>query len=541
MAVIGGVAAVVVGASGFGVYALVGEEQPGRGSVSTAGGGEQPEAVETGPPSAAEVRKVAGKFLDAWSAGDARRAAALTDDETTAREALTAFHEDAAVTEIALTPGKPKGGEMPFEAEAQIAYEEETAAWAYDGALEVVRDKTTGDAVVHWEPSVLHPELEDGQTIETGEAGAPPIKAVDRNGVELTKEEHPALGGILADLRERYGDEAGGEPGIETRILDAEGEETGTTLLTLSEGEAGTLETTLDLGAQQAAESAIADKDKAAVVAVKPSTGEILAVAYTPAPGFNTALQGLYAPGSTMKVVTGAMLMDKGLASPSAAHPCPKEFEYGNWPFHNDNYFEIKNGTFAQSFARSCNTAFISQAPELEDDSLTNYARDVFGLGLTWQTGTTTMDGRVPVQSDAQMGASLIGQGGVRMNPLNMASVSATAKSGVFRQPYIVSPEVDGRTLTTAPRTMKPETASGLRQLMHLTAVSGTAAVPMSGMSGDFGAKTGSAEVMGQKKPNAWFTAYSGDIAAAAVVPAVGHGGEHAGPVVRKVLDAYSG
>ena len=47
----------------------------------------------------------------------------------------------------------------------------------------------------------------------------------------------------------------------------------------------------------------------------------------------------------------------------------------------------------------------------------------------------------------------------------------------------------------------------------------------MAGVSGDIGAKTGSAEVDGQKKPNAWFTAYRDDLAAAAVVPASGHGG----------------
>ena len=53
---------------------------------------------------------------------------------------------------------------------------------------------------------------------------------------------------------------------------------------------------------------------------------------------------------------------------------------------------------------------------------------------------------------------------------------------------------------------------------MQLTAASGTAAEAMAGLSGDVGAKTGSAEVDGQKKPNAWFTAYRGDLAAAAVV-----------------------
>ena len=130
------------------------------------------------------------------------------------------------------------------------------------------------------------------------------------------------------------------------------------------------------------------------------------------------------------------------------------------------------------------------------------------------------------------MAASLIGQGGVRMNPLNMASVSATVKSGTFKQPYLVAPRVDNRTLATASRTMSGATLSQLRELMHYTAAYGTAAEAMSGISGDFGAKTGSAEVDGQKKPNGWFTAYRGDLAAAGVVQAGGHGGDTAGPLV---------
>ncbi len=85
---------------------------------------------------------------------------------------------------------------------------------------------------------------------------------------------------------------------------------------------------------------------------------------------------------------------------------------------------------------------------------------------------------------------------------------------------------------------MSSQTAANLRQLMHITAVSGTATKPMAGLSGEFGAKTGSAEVGGQDKPNAWFTAYHDDVAAAAVVPASGHGNENAGPVVRAIFDA---
>lgn len=85
---------------------------------------------------------------------------------------------------------------------------------------------------------------------------------------------------------------------------------------------------------------------------------------------------------------------------------------------------------------------------------------------------------------------------------------------------------------------MKPSTLSGLKSLMKLTATSGTAAEAMAGVSGDIGAKTGSAEVDNQKKPNAWFSAYRDDVAAAAVVPASGHGGSNAGPLVRAILTA---
>ncbi|MGW7516649.1 penicillin-binding transpeptidase domain-containing protein [Streptomyces sp. NPDC054796] len=540
MAVIGGVAAAIVGATGFGVYALVGSDDKsgggGEGSVSADGkpGGE----VKTGPPSSAEVRTTAEKFLKAWAVGNTKSAAQLTDDKIEAAKDLGDFRKEGHVAKLGLTPGTASGSKVPFDLAAKISYKQEKTSLAYTSALEVVRDKKTGAAVVDWKPAVIHPQLQEGQSIKTGEAGTPPIEAVDRNGAALTKEEHPGLADVLDDLRKRFGDKTDGKAGIETRFVDSKGKDTGTTLRTLSKGTPGELKTTLDKKALEAAESAVKGKSKASVVAVKPSTGEILAVANSPAKGFNTALRGSLAPGSTMKVVTTAMLLDKGLASPNKAHPCPKYASYGGWKFQNLDKFEIKGGTFAQSFARSCNTAFITQAEKLENSDQAKEAREIFGIGLTWEVGTGTFDGSVPVQSGTQMAASLIGQGAVRMNPLTMASVSATVKDGSFKQPVIVSPSVDDRKLAKASRTMKPQVLSDLRSLMKLTATSGTAASALSGLSGDVGGKTGSAEVDGQKKPNAWFTAYRDDMAAAAVVPESGHGGTNAGPVVRKVLEA---
>jgi cell division protein FtsI/penicillin-binding protein 2 len=74
---------------------------------------------------------------------------------------------------------------------------------------------------------------------------------------------------------------------------------------------------------------------------------------------------------------------------------------------------------------------------------------------------------------------------------------------------------------------------------MHLTATNGTAAPAMRGVYGTFvGAKTGSAEVGGQDKPNGWFTAYRDDVAAAGVVQQGGHGVDSAGPIVAAILKA---
>ncbi len=551
-AVLGGLIAVAAVGGAFGVYTLYGGSAADDTTASAAA-----EAVRTGPLSAAEVRTTASGFLTAWQEGSVAEAAAATDDATAAKNALTGFGKDAHITDVTLTPGKRSGDTVPFSVKGTVSYKGTSKPLSYRSSLKVVRNTEDGEPVVAWQPSVVHPDLGEGDRLVTGEAGTPPVKALDRDGGELTAEAYPSLGTVLDGLREKYGEKAGGKAGIELRVVRAESTATeessraaaGTkksaadkapdkTLLELSEGTPGTVETTLSGSLQKAAEEQVAAKERASVVVLRPSTGEILAVANSN-PNFNTAFQGSLAPGSTMKVVTAALLFDKGLASVDKTHPCPKYSSYGGWKFQNLDKFQIKKGTFKASFAASCNTAFISQAKKLENDSLTKEAQEVFGLGLdNWSIGVSSFDGSVPVQSDAPMAASLIGQGGVRMNPLNMASVAATAKTGAFKQPYLVAPSVDGRTLATASRTMSSSTQSQLREVMQYTAAAGTAAEAMAGLGPDFGAKTGSAEVDGQKKPNGWFTAWKGDLAAAGVVQQGGHGGSTAGPIVAALLRA---
>ncbi|GEC09600.1 penicillin-binding protein [Streptomyces spinoverrucosus] len=537
---IGGVIAVVVGGAGIGAYALFGTGAAAEDGTATTAAAGREKSVKTGPLSAKEVTTAAQAFLTAWQQGETTGAAAATDDATAAKTLLAAYAKDAHIKDLTLTPGARTGDTVPFTVKGTVTYEDVSKPLTYRSSLKVVRRAADGTPLVGWQPSVLHPDLREGDRLVTGEAGTPPVKALDRDGDELTTEKYASLGPVLDGLREKYGKTAGGTAGVELRVVRGAASQkqklSDKTVLELSEGTPGEVKTTLSAGMQTAAEQQVASRARASVVVLRPSTGEILAVANSN-PGFNTALQGSLAPGSTMKVITSSLLIEKGLASPEKAHPCPKYFTYGGWKFQNDDKFEIKDGTFKASFARSCNTAFISQAPELDDDDLTKQAQQVFGLSLNnWAVGVPTFDGSVPVQSKAPMAASLIGQGGVRMNPLNMASVSATVKAGVFHQPYLVAPSVDDRTLATASRTMSADTLAKLRELMAYTAAYGTAAEAMAGVTGDVGAKTGSAEVDGQKKPNGWFTAYRGDLAAAGVVQAGGHGGETAGPIVAALL-----
>ncbi|MFI5631455.1 penicillin-binding transpeptidase domain-containing protein [Streptomyces sp. NPDC051664] len=538
VAVIGGVFVLVIGGVGYGAYNVL--DGLGGGGGDGADGRPASAVVKTGPPSKAEISETSKKFLEAWAAGEAADASQLTNNASEAEPALSGYSDQAHVTKAVITPGPATGTTVPYTVKATVSYEGKSKPWSYSSELTVVRGLTTGRALVDWKPSVIHPDLADGESLKTGEASAPSIQALDHNGRVLTKEKYPSLGPILDALREKYGEKVGGTAGIETWI-ESTGEDTpDQTLLTLSKGKPGTLQTTLDANIQAAAEKAVKQYSQASVVAVRPSTGSIRAVANNPATGFNAAMLGKQAPGSTMKIVTASMLIEKGLASANRPVECPKDVMYQGRTFHNLQNFSLPDtDTFTTSFARSCNTAFIKLIDEVHDDSaLAKEARDVFGIGLDWKTGSASFDGSVPEATGGEAAAQYIGQGTIQMNALNMASITATARNGTFRQPVLVPQELDGRQLATASRSLPASVSQQVTNMMRQTASWGTGKAAMASVGGDKGAKTGSAEVDGQATSNSWFTGFSNDLAAAAVVQSGGHGGDAAGPVVAQVLRA---
>ena len=126
-----------------------------------------------------------------------------------------------------------------------------------------------------------------------------------------------------------------------------------------------TLETTIDLDVQRAAEQALGTtKKKMALVALQPSTGDVLAVANRPGGlTLDRALTGLYPPGSTFKVVRPR----RCCATVSRSiRPCPAR-RRGRRRALVPNFEGGAAGAvpFRTDFAQSCNTAFVSLAPRL--------------------------------------------------------------------------------------------------------------------------------------------------------------------------------
>ncbi|QDY77191.1 penicillin-binding transpeptidase domain-containing protein [Streptomyces qinzhouensis] len=534
VAVVGGVFLVVAGGVAYGGYQFYGPDDDRTDLTVT---------KQTGPPGVEEVNRTTRKFLAAWAKGDADTAAGLTDNAAEARALISGFRTEAKVSAVEIVPGPATNTTVPFTVKATVTYEGRSKPFGYASKLTVVRGVTSGRALVNWQPAVVHPQLTKGAKLVTGPAANPPITAVDREGRELPKARYPSLSAVLDGLRERFGKAAGGTPGVELVVESPAENVPDRTLLALTEGKPGKLKTTIDAGVQAAAEKAVKGHAKASVVAIQPSTGEIRAVANTPAEGFNTALMGAQAPGSTMKIVSAAMMLEHGLVTgPDSKVECPKTVQWDGRTFENLKQFTVPNATFRQAFARSCNTTFIKAIKPLTDkgvagDALGETARKYFGLGLDWKTGTSTHDGKVPQSTGTETAASYIGQGRITMNALNMASVAATVKNGGFKQPTFIADRPDRSEFATA-EALPPAMANTLRSLMRADATGGSGQQAMAPVGGDKGSKTGSAEVGDQTKSNSWFTGFAGDLSAAAVVQEGGRGGVAAGPVVASVLNA---
>lgn len=291
---------------------------------------------------------------------------------------------------------------------------------------------------------------------------------------------------------------------------------------------------TLDRVVQNAAQNAVdMHGDKAMIVVIKPSTGDILAVAQNAAADADgpAATTGLYPPGSTFKIVTAGAAMQAGMAQPDAMVGCPGQIDIGHRTIPNYDKFDLGTVPLSRAFANSCNTTFAELASRMTPTALTTAASQ-FGIGADYTIeGLTTVTGSVPPTVDlAELTENGFGQGKVVVTPFGMAMAAATVAAGATPTPRLIVGSPTGETGEHPPA--DPATVAGLRSMMRLVVLDGTAKEIRG--SGEVYGKTGEAEFPGGS--HAWFTGYRGDLAFAALI--VGGGSStYAVRMVKQMLE----
>jgi penicillin-binding protein 2 len=348
---------------------------------------------------------------------------------------------------------------------------------------------------------------------------------------------------------------------------------------------------TLDAGLQSAMEKAFEGRAGSAV-ALDPRTGEILAMASTPAydpnafttgidaslwaslasdpltPLMNRVIQGAYSPGSTFKLIAATAALEEGLITPATTFYCPGYLNVYNTTFHCANPRGHGVMDLRRAIANSCNVYFYQVGIRLEIGRLAKWAKLV-GLGAPTgvdlpHEGSGLMPSpewkmrvfKTPWYAGETVSVA-IGQGQVSATPLQMARVAAViANGGRLVRPHLVRAGRDAPA-PDAPRPLgvHPETLAAVKEGMRAVVAEGTgwrARLQTVAVCG----KTGSAQVVSRSRlekspdahellPHGWFLAFAPadepTIVLAVLVEHGRSGGESAAPVARQILAHYFG
>jgi hypothetical protein len=494
--------------------------------------------------------ETAQRFTAAWQAGNwtAMGAELAKPQQLNAydqqRNALAVESTDIKLGKITETGDRARA---PYTATLTL---KNIGKWSYQGQIDLmVADRTWK---VDWKPTALYPsmtagaefklktrwpdraEITDaqGDRIDTGTVGGSVQQLVgylDKAG----KKDVAKLGSSYklgqaigrGGLQETFQKRLAGTPATEIQLG-------GKTLETIEGSDGEPVQTTLDQRAQAAAVGAVKDMKKpTSMVAIKPSTGEILAVVNNQG-GFNRALDGRYPPGSTFKAVTAIGLLAAGM-SPSDTVTCPMYATIGGLKVRNSDKEAFGSLSFLDSFAHSCNTTFAPLAEQkLGADKLLKTAEDV-GFNQPLNIGVPAAKASFPrAQSDAELAAESFGQARITASPLTMASVAAAIADGTWRPPTLVPSLKQKATEHPLPDGVKEQ----LHSMMAAVVSKGTA--KSAGLPAGTHGKTVTAEFRtgDDLDTHAWFMGFKGDVAFAVVVEGGGAGGKVAAPVAAAFL-----
>ncbi|WP_235557930.1 penicillin-binding transpeptidase domain-containing protein [Sphaerimonospora mesophila] len=573
-------------------------------------------------------------FLVGWETGEYREAAKRADgDPAVVREALenARLQLDAASIRFQVKGITRDGETARADYHAEVDLGENNPLWEYDGALPL--HVVDGKWKVRWSPSVIHPDLHDGQRLAVATrpegrkpildrdgnplqdgtilyvAGVYPAKikdpdrlcdelsrvtgfAQDRllsrilssppqdfvplatfgrtkfaqlkdklraiNGINIVTDNPPVapkspvqiVGRVSAITPEaeqqlggpqRAGDSVGRD-GLQRAYQDQLTGSTETSVVILDSRtgkqvkelkawrpvrKAMPVQTTIDSAAQNAGDAAVAAVRSSALVAVKSSTGEILAVSTNGLHQEKDALAGKYPAGTTFSIIAAAGLLKGGL-DPMQRVPCSADRTVGGARFQQPGVVGLVTPTFRTDFAEGCVTALASMARRINGRSLSATASQ-FGIGAEWGLPLRTFSGSVPnANSDAAVARVIAGQT-TQVSPLTMALVAAAVDSGTWRPPVLVTspaetvPRSSSGTLPEGPQPGRPQpitldatTIVKLRALMRAGVTSGAARGADAPGGEVYGVAAQTTRVEKKQRVNlAWFVGWQDDVAVA--------------------------
>lgn len=352
--------------------------------------------------------------------------------------------------------------------------------------------------------------------------------------------------------------------------------------------------TTIDIKLQEVVEEALAryvpnmtSESKKAACVITDMTGGVLALAsyptYDPAeyytnytqlsedplsPLFNRALQGLYAPGSTFKMVVAAGGLEEGVITPEE-----EILDTGRYK-HYDRVQDQPMCWYYRQYGRthgyenvseairdSCNVYFYETGLRLGIDKIDQYASQ-FGLGektgleLYEETGevagpaTSEKHGQTWYEGDTMYAA--IGQGNTQLTPIQLANYIATLVNGGTRYSTHLLKTVKSSDFSQVVEEYHPQAIDeidlnsdnleAIKQGMKMVATEGSAASYFKDLPVTVGAKTGSAQVTGHEESNAImvaFAPYENPEIAISVVVEQGGSGSSVAKIVAEILNYY--
>ncbi len=343
---------------------------------------------------------------------------------------------------------------------------------------------------------------------------------------------------LVGQVREAVSAELDGTAGWQLVTTSAAGAEVAVLAEQAPEA-APSLALTLDSRVQAAAQAAVdaVDGKQAVVVALQPSTGDVLSVAQNAAADADgpIALNGLYPPGSTFKIITASAVLQAGLATVDTPLGCPATTVIGPRRIPNYNEFTLGTVPLSTAFAKSCNTTFAQLATQLPADGLTTAAAQL-GLGSDYAIeGMTTVTGSVPPAPDVVKRAEDgFGQGDITVTPFGMALAAAAVAHGSTPVPVLVTGGTATQ-VTNAPAAVPAGALEGVRTMMRDVVTRGTATAVAG--SGTVLGKTGEAQFGDGTRSHAWFVGYRGDLAFATLI-VDGGSSSNAVRVTKAFLDA---